>query len=793
MNFRTTALLIVVLAFVGGYLFFTRNSSAPAPSQPSLETKNAQQLVNLDDGNAMRTFSGHSGAVNSVAFSPDATEVLSGSADKSMILWDAASSRQIQTFAGDYGQVNCVAFSPDGKTAASACGDGDVRLWDLSTGQMTRSLIGHTASVTHLAFSPDGTQLLSSSEDKTLILWDLSTSQPERTFKGHTSEVTSCAFLPDGKTAISCSDDGTLKQWNLADGSVIRTFNAASPVYCLAISPDGKTLVSGQIDGSLKSWDIASGSLIHSWLAHKGEVAAVAFSPDGQLLLSGGNDGMKLWQMPDGQPLRNFTGDIGSVTCVAFSPDSHLALSGGQDDTIRLWDLARDVSKISITRDDGSQLIVQRTLTPSSPQPVALAASNWEITAPLHTAADQFNTDDLLSSIVTATSTAQVPITNDAASYGLDDPQYRIDLTSTVGGKVTTISIGRQVATGDELYAQVAGQNVAQVIDGSLLDKLDTNAEKLRQTKLLDVDTTAINHITIDRPHDSLSLTKNGDQWTMTEPLGHSASPRSADGPLTSELLSSIDTLRADSFAPAGADAARLIGKPQATVTIEKADLGAVRKPRASGTFATLQFSQPDLLGKTVWVHVLPMNLLAAVPKDSVDAILKSPLDLLNRDVLKIDPADVTSIQISKGNTITALLTRRPIKPQSKVLGPFTRPSKEAAPQTPQSTWVLDKPKKTDADDTKISSLLSQLQPLHVDNFLATAPTSEPSSIVNWTLTLTTAKATYSLLLHDPGAASPDEVVGVYQGQAFQIPRTLIESMDVDFAKSASSNAPPTP
>jgi WD40 repeat protein len=54
-------------------------------------------------------------SVNSVAFSPDGKQVVSGSYDKTVRLWDALAGAPLQTLEGHSGSVNSVAFSPDSK------------------------------------------------------------------------------------------------------------------------------------------------------------------------------------------------------------------------------------------------------------------------------------------------------------------------------------------------------------------------------------------------------------------------------------------------------------------------------------------------------------------------------------------------------------------------------------------------------------------------------------------------------------------------------------------------------
>ena len=56
-----------------------------------------------------------------------------------------------------------MAFSPDGKRIVSGSRDKTVKVWDAATGQETLTLKGHTGSVSSVAFSPDGKRIVSGS------------------------------------------------------------------------------------------------------------------------------------------------------------------------------------------------------------------------------------------------------------------------------------------------------------------------------------------------------------------------------------------------------------------------------------------------------------------------------------------------------------------------------------------------------------------------------------------------------------------------------------------------------
>ncbi len=250
------------------------------PTSASYSNPNASNIAETMRGGVRTTFSR---SVYYAAFDPQGRNIATALDGGTITVWNAKTLAPVATYISEFaGKVNSVAFSPDGSRLLS-CNAVGIQLWSgkwslsAKADIPERAFTGHTDEVLHATFSPDGTRIVSGSADKTARVWNVKTGKAVLVLRGHKAAVVSAVFSPDGQRILTASFDGTFRIWDAQSGKELYQF--AQPVEARNVlgvkgemltmnmlnhavfSPDASRVLACGVDMVARVWDLGGGFL----------------------------------------------------------------------------------------------------------------------------------------------------------------------------------------------------------------------------------------------------------------------------------------------------------------------------------------------------------------------------------------------------------------------------------------------------------------------------------------------------------------------------------------------------
>ncbi|HEU4418399.1 MAG TPA: protein kinase [Planctomycetota bacterium] len=355
-------------------------------------------IVDPLTGYEMGRLTGHRDTVSTMTFSADGSQLVSGSEDRSVRIWDIASSREVRVIetagavhsvakssmdgelavgledgsiwrygadgskrdqlSGHEGQVHGLTYDHEGTRLASASFDRTVRVWSTADGRQLAILVGHELAVTHVQFAAKGSILASGSADGSVRLWDPDRNRADVVCKSRDELRRAVDITRDGSlVAVGPDRPGTIEVLD-ADSGVQKLVVTGGPpedaVVAVQFSPSGEHLaVAFRDERSVRICDVASGKLGDAMLGqHEAVLTSIAWSPDSTTIASGSEDHkVRLWDIVRREVIGTCEHPV-AVTAVAFSSDGRRVAAGTRDGSVHVSEVPTGKSLLVIPGDN---------------------------------------------------------------------------------------------------------------------------------------------------------------------------------------------------------------------------------------------------------------------------------------------------------------------------------------------------------------------------------------------------------------------------------------------------------
>ena len=282
------------------------------------EDKAAERVVKLD---------GHRSAVTSLAFTPDARLLVSGSRDGTVRVWDVQHGREACAPLKAGSSVLSMTLVPGRSMVAAALNDRRLVLWDF----------GHQRQVIHLvtpdrsplkavAVSGDGLWVAAGGSRKSFFLWQTDGEAAGSEMWFTSGRVEAIAFTADANGILCGTHKGQLERFDRATGNAQWSIPSGFKRIVALAAPRANGIVGAAANGAVTSWNVTDGSEARSVQPVRSRLASLAISPDGSLLLVGYASGEAyLTEATTQRELAVLGGHPGPVTAVALPAAGKLA------------------------------------------------------------------------------------------------------------------------------------------------------------------------------------------------------------------------------------------------------------------------------------------------------------------------------------------------------------------------------------------------------------------------------------------------------------------------------------
>ena len=423
----------------------------------------------------------HDDDVNDALFSPDGKYLITGSADKTLRIWNADDGALVKQFDFEdavldldvYQNLLAVArerktltiidlanfdnpsaiknfvlnvgaatvkFSPNGKYLAFGTRAGKVMFWRVgpSSKLIYDGPTHPNSNYAVLAFSRDSSWLVSGGGDSYARL--TRTDGTPKASTAHGDWVEDVAFGPDNSWYVTVSDDNKVRVIDTVTNNELLSMSHTSFVQRVKVSEDGQWIATTGYDHVVRIWDAETGNqMIEFPLDANG--SAIAFNRDATRIIAADDDGnISIWD------ITSLANRIANIEFPEFAHEARFAPSGKylivNTDDYKVWSIpSKDILQIK----DGTKGSILLTATSLTYDTAISPDSNWIAAVEF----DSSNAQNNQGILVSADGKSKLQLRHGGEVTGVgfsNDSQFVA--TSGINGFVTFWAVG----TGEKAF-----------------------------------------------------------------------------------------------------------------------------------------------------------------------------------------------------------------------------------------------------------------------------------------------------------------------------------------------------
>jgi dipeptidyl aminopeptidase/acylaminoacyl peptidase len=220
------------------------------------------KVWDLAERRSLVTFNTGGGNVTALAFSPDGEWLATSSENGATQVWDWRNRVSLVEFPATAERLQ---FSPDASLLAAGEAD-KISMWNIANGSLAYNLTtGPGATTDVFAFSPDGSYLINGGSTPSIAVWDTTNGRLVNALPDIGGDRTSAVFSEDGSLLATSLLGGTASLWDMSqvrqqtltradldtgtrqileadwstDGHLLLLFDATGPIQVWGIPAEG--------------------------------------------------------------------------------------------------------------------------------------------------------------------------------------------------------------------------------------------------------------------------------------------------------------------------------------------------------------------------------------------------------------------------------------------------------------------------------------------------------------------------------------------------------------------------